>query len=242
MAAASAAAASSSGVYDTRQFIEQDAFQRIPLSPILVVDDHPIIAEACRIVLGDVEDVVAARDVPSGYEAFLEHRPGVVILDLTFPGEALGGVDLLHRIFSGTPLARILVFSMHADANIVASAIKAGAIGYLLKDSPPDELPKAVRQVRLGHRYVDERINLRGVPLPDHIAPGTAVALTRREREALGLLGEGLSYPAIAAELDITARAVARLIKQARVKLGIRRTSDLLRRARELAGGEDNAN
>lgn len=82
------------------------------LSPILVVDDHPIIAEACRVVLGDVEDVVAARDVPSGYQAFLEHRPGVVILDLTFPGEALGGVDLLHRISSDAPLARVLVFSM----------------------------------------------------------------------------------------------------------------------------------
>jgi DNA-binding NarL/FixJ family response regulator len=212
------------------------------LNPILVVDDHPIVAEACRLVLGDVEDVVAARDVPSGYQAFLEHRPGVVILDLTFPGEALGGVDLLHRISSGAPLARVLVFSMHADASIVASAIKAGAIGYLLKDSPPDELPKAVRQVRLGHRYVDERINLRGVPLPDHVEFGKAAALTRREREALSLLGQGNAYPAIAEELDITPRAVARLVKQARIKLGIRRTSDLLRRAHELAGDADGSN
>ena len=210
------------------------------MSPILVVDDHPIIAEACRIVLGDVEDVVAARDVPSGYEAFLEHRPGVVILDLTFPGEALGGVDLLHRISSDAPFARILVFSMHADANIVASAIKAGAIGYLLKDSPPEELPRAVRQVRLGHRYVDERINLRGVPLPDHANSDAIAALTRREKQALRLLGGGISYQDIAEELEITPRAVARLIKQARGKLGIRRTSDLLRRARELQGGEDN--
>lgn len=212
------------------------------MSSILVVDDHPIIAEACRIVLGDVEDVVAARDVPSGFEAFLEHRPGVVILDLTFPGEALGGVDLLHRIFSNSPLARILVFSMHADANIVASAIKAGAIGYLLKDSSPDELSRAVRQVRLGHRYVDERINLRGVALPERVDTGAVATLTRRERQALSLLGEGTSYSAIAEELDITPRAVARLIKQARVKLGIRRTSDLLRRARALAGGGDTTN
>lgn len=212
------------------------------MSPILVVDDHPIIAEACRIVLEDVEDIVAARDVPSGLDAFRRHRPGLVILDLTFPGEALGGVDLLHRIAFDAPLARILVFSMHADANIVASAIKAGAIGYLLKDSSPDELPKAVRQVRQGHRYVDERINLRGVALPDHVESGTAAVLTRREREALCLLGEGNAYPAIAEELDITPRAVARLIKQARTKLGIRRTSDLLRRARELADGGHGAN
>ncbi|MDN3276160.1 response regulator transcription factor [Frankia sp. RB7] len=210
------------------------------MNSILVVDDHPIIAEACRIVLGDVENLVAARDVLAGYEAFLEHRPGVIILDLSFPGEALGGVDLLHRISADAPLARILVFSMHADANIVASAIKAGAIGYLLKDSSPDELPKAVRQVRLGHRYVDERINLHGVSLPVQTEASATGALTPRETQALGLLGAGQSYPAIAEELDITQRAVVRLIKQARAKLGIRRTSDLLRRARELARRKTN--
>jgi DNA-binding NarL/FixJ family response regulator len=212
------------------------------LTSILVVDDHPIIAEACRIVLGDVEDVVSARDIPSGYDAFVEHRPELIILDLTFPGEALGGVDLLHRISADAPLARILVFSMHADANIVASAIKAGAIGYLLKDSSPDELPKAVRQVRAGHRYVDERINLRGVSLPAQTEVAAAGMLTPRETQALGLLGAGKSYPAIAEELDISQRAVIRLIKQARTKLGIRRTSDLLRRARGLSGNEGKLN
>ncbi|MFT4115159.1 response regulator [Bradyrhizobium sp.] len=216
--------------------------QRTPLSSILVVDDHPIIAEACRVVLGDVEDIVAARDVRRGYEAFQEHQPGVVILDLTFPGEALGGVDLLHRISSDAPLARILVFSMHADANIVVSAIKAGAIGYLLKDSSPDELPKAVRQVRSGHRYVDDRIDLRGVHLPDMTEARPAAVLTPREKQALGLLGEGHSEPAIAEGLGITPRAVARLIKRARLKLGIRRTSDLLRRARELADEDESHN
>ena len=99
-----------------------------------------------------------------------------------------------------------------------------------------------MRQVRLGHRYVDERINLRGVPLPDHVDCGGIATLTRREREALSLLGEGMSYSAISEELDITPRAVARLIKQAKAKLGIRRTSDLLRRARELAAGDDSSN
>ena len=208
------------------------------MSSILVVDDHPIIAEACRVVLGDVEDVVAARDVPSGYEAFLEHRPDVVILDLSFPGEPLGGVDLLRRIFSDAPLTRVLIFSMHADADIVASAIKAGAIGYLLKDSSPAELPTAVRQVRSGHRYVDERIKLRATHLPVQAKSPLAGALTRREKQALGLLGQGKSYPAIAEELEITKRTASRLIKQASVKLGIHRTSNLLRNARQLAGGE----
>ena len=206
------------------------------MGSILVVDDHPIVAAACRLVLGDLaNDIVAARDVESGYEAFLTHKPGVVILDLSFPGEALGGIDLAQRISSNAPHAKILVFSMHADLNFVVPAMKAGATGYVLKDSSPDELPKAVRHIRLGHRYIDDRIDLRGTTSPLEIESGQPPALTRREKQALGLLGEGRSYPAIAEELGIKPSAVVRLIRQAKLKLGIRRTSDLLRRASSLA-------
>lgn len=209
------------------------------MSSILVVDDHPIVAEACRLVLGDGETIVAARNVISGYDAFLAHRPDVVILDLSFPGEALGGVALARRISSDAPRTRILVFSMHADANIVVSAITAGANGYLLKDSCPDELPKAVHQIRLGRAYVDERVNLRGMVPSLHDDSPANSTLTRREKQALILLGDGRSYPAIAEVMGIKPKAVARLIHQAKRKLGIRRTSDLLRHASELARGED---
>jgi DNA-binding NarL/FixJ family response regulator len=210
------------------------------MKPILLVDDHPIIAEACRIILADDEEIVVARDLASGYQALLKHRPGVVILDLSFPGHSMAGMDLLRRISADAALARVLIFSMHAEVNIVASAIKAGASGYLLKDSPPDELQEAVRQVRLGKFYVDKRIELRGSPLSDPI--DAAVGLKPREMQALSLLGGGKSYPAIAEEMEILPRAVARLLKRARTKLGIHRTSDLLRRARELASAKPGAN
>jgi DNA-binding NarL/FixJ family response regulator len=211
------------------------------MKPILLVDDHPIIAEACRIILADDEEIVVAHDLASGYQALLEHRPGVVILDLSFPGHSMAGMDLLRRISADAPLARVLIFSMHAEANIVASVIKAGASGYLLKDSPPDELQEAVRQVRLGKFYIDKRIELRGSPVSDPFDAADG-RLKPREMQALSLLGGGKSYPAIAEEMEILPRAVARLLKSARTKLGIHRTSDLLRRARELASAKPDAN
>ena len=129
---------------------------------MLIVDDHPIIVDACRLILGDTETILAARSVGSGYEAFLAHRPDVVIVDLSLRENGLDGIALIRSICMVAPLARILVFSMHADADIVTSAIEAGATGYLIKDSSPEELPEAVRQVRSGIRYVDKRI--RGAP------------------------------------------------------------------------------
>lgn len=210
------------------------------MSSLLIVDDHPIVAEACRLVLGDGETIVAAHDVASGFEAFLAHGPDVVILDLSFPGEALGGVALTRRICSTAPLARILVFSVHADLSIVTTAIEAGAAGYLIKDSPPDELSVAVQQIRSGHCYVDERVAPNG-SLPLHqIEPNPASVLSRREKEVLTLLGRRQPYPAIAEELGITTKAVSRHISQAKLKLSIRGPGDLLRSASELARGEEN--
>jgi DNA-binding NarL/FixJ family response regulator len=207
------------------------------LGSILVVDDHPIVARDCGLVLGDAESVVAAHDARSGYEAFLALKPDVVILDLSFQEEVMGGIVLARLIRSAAPLARILVFSMHADLNFVRLAIKAGARGYLLKDSAPDELPKAVRQIRSGDRYFDERIKIGSLTFADTEAPALP-RLTQREQQVLTLLGGGRSYPEIATELGITRRALARITYGAKLKLGISRPSDLLRRAGEFARGE----
>jgi DNA-binding NarL/FixJ family response regulator len=124
---------------------------------VLVIDDHPIIAKACHLVLdfADFGNVISAFDSESGYAAFLQHKPDVAIVDLSLHKDELGGLALIKRIRSHDQDARNLVFSMHAASERVASSIEAGAMGYLIKDSPIDELKKAVQQVRLGRRYVD---------------------------------------------------------------------------------------
>jgi len=133
------------------------------LSGILVVDDHPVIERACRLLLeaNGVGSIIAARDVGGGRTAFLQHRPDVVILDLSLNGERLASLAFIQHIRSLDPNARILVFSMHDDSGSFAAAIEAGATGYLIKDSPTAELEKAVRRVRSGHRYIDSQLALK---------------------------------------------------------------------------------
>ena len=155
------------------------------MSGILVVDDHPVIAKACGLVLEPIgiEKVVSARDVDAGYRAFLEHEPELCIIDLSLHGEALDGIELIKRIRSRNASAKILVFSMRSDRSSFVAAIEAGATGYLIKDSPTDEFAKAVQKTRLGHRYIDPQLAL-------NLAFPRNAALSPRERRILDLLLE----------------------------------------------------
>ena len=166
------------------------------LGPILVIDDHPIIATACRLVLESVGigNVVAAYDAASGYQAFLQHKPAVVLVDLSLKGEASGGLALITRIRADDPEAHILAFSMHADRGSFVSAIEAGATGYLVKDASPDELVQAVQEARSGRHYIDAQLALT-LAFPDK-------TLSSRERQVLAILLAGTPYAAIARLLE----------------------------------------
>ncbi len=158
---------------------------------VLVVDDHPIVARACRLVLepAGIGTVVAAHNADTGYQAFLQHKPDVIVVDLSLHEEKLGGLDLIKRIRSNNPNVRILVFSMHADFGSFIAALEFGATGYLVKDAPPQELVKAVRETGAGRRYIDPQFALK-LAFPD--AP-----LSPSERRLLRLLLEDTPYAAL---------------------------------------------
>ena len=122
------------------------------MSGILVVDDHPVIAKACGLVLEPIgiEKIISAHDVDTGYQAFVEHDPDVSVIDLSLRGEELDGIALIKRIRSRNASAKILVFSMRSDRSSFVAAIEAGATGYLIKDSPTDEFAKAVQTDPIG--------------------------------------------------------------------------------------------
>jgi two-component system, NarL family, invasion response regulator UvrY len=163
------------------------------LAGILVVDDHPVIAKACGLVLDPVgiEQIISARDVDTGYQAFLEHQPDLSVIDLSLHGEELDGIALIKRIRSHNAGAKILVFSMRSDRSSFVAAIEAGATGYLIKDSPTDEFAKAVEQTRLGRRYIDPQLAL-------NLAFPKNAALTARERRILNLLLEDVPNVTVA--------------------------------------------
>ena len=158
------------------------------MSGILVVDDHPIIAKACSLVLEGVGvgSVVSAATIDAGYQAFLAHLPDVSIIDLCLGGNELDGITLIRRIRLHDTGAKILVFTMRSDRSSFMSAIEAGAIGYVMKDSPTEEFANAVEQTRQGRRYIDPQLAL------NLVFPKNA-ALDEREQQILdSLIGDTL--------------------------------------------------
>jgi len=204
------------------------------MGAILLVDDHPIIVKACRELLEDAgfTAIFEAHDALSACQAFLHRQPKVVVVDLALHGDDLGGLAVIQRIRSHDPTVGILVFSMHTDPHIVASAIEAGATGYLPKDAPPDELIKAIEVVQSGGRYLSQKLALKVILRTE--PGGPVAALTSRERQTLTLLAEGRSYGSIADQLGVSYKTVVNLTYRLRRKLGARGFSDLIRLAVEL--------
>src|SRR6201987_1153142 len=118
------------------------------MTSVLIIDDHPIVLQACRPMLEDagVATVLEARDAASGYRLYRRHHPDVVIVDLAMQGSGLGGLDVIRRMRSHDPRSRILVFTMHSDPIIAARALEAGATGYMLQITSSGKLMNAVCQ------------------------------------------------------------------------------------------------
>jgi DNA-binding NarL/FixJ family response regulator len=204
---------------------------------VLLVDDHPVVITACRWLLNEagIAALTEAHDAESAYAAYVSERPDVAVIDLRLQGQDLNGIGLIERMRSHDPSARILVFSMLADPRIVRSAIDAGANGYLLKDAPPHELPKALEQVRSGGTYLDPQLATRIALLRKESEGNAATSLTPRERQAIALLAEAKSYQAIADHLGISYKTVINLTYRLRQKLGARSLPDLVRLAVEMS-------
>ncbi len=196
---------------------------------ILIVDDHPIVrAGVARLLTGGGRFTVAEAE--TGKDAltlFRRDRPDLVILDLNLPG--LGGLEMIRRLRTDDPAARILVLSMHDDAIHVTRALEAGAAGYLSKDAPPAEILAAINRIAAGQRYVQQELAQELALLNVGQAPHSLDDLTSRELEILRLLGEGSSLQTIADAIGLSYKTVANNCAQIKTKLGVLRTADLIR-------------
>ncbi|SFK37223.1 response regulator transcription factor [Methylorubrum salsuginis] len=200
------------------------------VSPVLVIDDHPIVLQGCRRVLEDagIETVVEATGVVAGYRAFHRMRPQVVICDLTFQGSGLAGLALIRRMRAIEPETRVLVFSMHNDPVIVSRALEAGALGYVLKDHASNELFQAFERVRAGEVFLDRRLATEVAMLRADPRRTPETQLTPREQQILARLAQGKSYGAIAADLSVSYKTVTNACSQMRQKLRVRTLAELI--------------
>ena len=174
---------------------------------VLIVDDHAIVRKGIRALLSESGGFEIVAEAADGQEAVLraeETRPDVILMDLLMPG--MDGIEATRRITGRQPGARILVLTSFAADNKLFPAIKAGALGYLLKDSSPEELVRAIHQVERGepalHPIIARKL-LQEVAHPADLQPAPE-ALTPREMAVLRLIAQGLSNQAIADTLSVS--------------------------------------
>jgi DNA-binding NarL/FixJ family response regulator len=212
----------------------------VAITRVLIIDDHPIVIRGLRCWLKDahVKAVLEARDVTSGYRLFRRHHPDVVIIDLPIRGSVLGGLDVIQRMRAHYPGSRILVFSMHRNPTIAIRALKAGANGYMFKDASPDEMIKALHQVRSGSRYLSDDLAMQVALSATGVEAKPIAALSPRESQTLSLLAKGQAYNSIAKELKVSYKTVVNTCSHLRRKLNATNLAGLVHAAVRLFPAE----
>jgi DNA-binding NarL/FixJ family response regulator len=198
---------------------------------VLIADDHSIVRDGLKRILAATPDLQVAGEAASGDEALAAVKANdydVVMLDMSMPG--LSGIDLIKRLKLEKPRLKILVLSMHGESQYAARALKAGAAGYLGKDSAAEALLGALRKIAAGGMHIGEAAAaslLQAGDKPPH------ESLSDREFEVMRLLIEGLGPTEIGERLHLSVKTVSTHKTRILDKLGLGSTAELVRYAME---------
>lgn len=201
---------------------------RPAVTSILLADDHAVVRDGLISLLREHHfDVVGAvGDGQALLDAAKKLRPDVIITDITMP--KIGGVEALTRLVAAQPEVRVIVLTMHDDAELATRAMRAGACGFLLKEAAGDELVNAINQVMQGRVYLSPAVT-RDV-MSRMAAPAGPIEpqLTPRQREVLRLMLQGQRMKEIASTLSLSPRTVEFHKYEMMQALGVRSTAELI--------------
>lgn len=204
---------------------------RRKLPRALIIDDHPVVVEGWERILrlNFPCEVSTAASVIEGWRSWRSNRPDIIVADLTFGDQKVGGIKLIGRIRRLDPGIPILVFTMHRSPILARRALESGANGIVNKDASPGEVCTAMSLVIRGENYLDPRlatqIALMNVP---GARSKTGTRLTPREEEILGMITDGMSYRDIADRACISYKTVSNVSLALKEKLGATSIADLV--------------
>ena len=202
---------------------------------VLLADDHAIVRAGLKEILADTGDITVAGEATNGQEVLVRVRGqdyDVAVLDMSMPGRS--GIELIKQVKGEKPKLRILVLTMHSEEQYAVRALKAGASGYLTKDSAAEELVAAIRRIAGGGAYVSpetaERLALDAAPRAE-AAPHTL--LSDREFQVFQKVAAGRSVTEIARELSLSVKTVSTHKTRILQKMDLANQAELIRYALE---------
>lgn len=200
---------------------------------ILIADDHPIVREGLKQILAETFDMVVADEASSGQEALdkvWKNDYDVVLLDISMPGRS--GLDILKQLKSERPKLPVLILSIHPEEQYAVRALRAGASGYLTKESAPDELIVAIRKVSLSGKYVSSSLAEKlAFDLEIDTEKPIHETLSDREYQVMCMIASGKTVNEIAKELFLSVKTISTYRSRILEKMRMNNNAELIRYA-----------
>jgi two-component system invasion response regulator UvrY len=196
---------------------------------VFIADDHAIVREGLKQILAESPDIIVAGEAENGLDAiklFRKSKCHVMLLDISMPDRS--GIDVLKQVKKENPEIAVLMLSMHREDQYAIRSLKAGASGYLTKQSAPKELVTAIRQVATGQKYVSAALaqELASAINDDHETP-LHDTLSDREYQTLTMIASGKTVSAIAEELSLSVKTISEYRARLLVKMKLKNSAEL---------------
>ena len=196
---------------------------------VFIADDHAIVREGLKQILAESRDIIVAGEAENGLDAiklFRKSKCHVMLLDISMPDRS--GIEVLKQVKKEYPEMAVLMLSMHREDQYAIRSLKAGAAGYLTKQSAPRELVDAIRQVATGQKYVSAALAQElAAQLGEDHAGAPHEALSDREYQTLTMIASGKTVSAIAEELKLSVKTISEYRARLLLKMKLKNSAEL---------------